>query len=204
MLLRKNVEMLFKNNKKSYVVYTAGAAVLKEIAKPVAVVSDEIRNIAAEMLVAMRIFNGIGLAAPQYGYSLRMVVFDVPSESNTGTPGEIALLPRMPMTVINPEIIAYSSSKTEREEGCLSVPEIYAPVIRPERVVFRAQTLAGEFIEYECGGLLGRCIQHELDHLDGKLFTDRLTADAARQIRGDLERLKRIGQSSNYRRISKK
>jgi peptide deformylase len=70
--------------------------------------------------------------------------------------------------------------------------------------VFRAQTLDGEFIEAECGGLLGRCIQHELDHLDGKLFTDRLTADAARRVRGDLERLKRIGQSTNYRRISKK
>jgi peptide deformylase len=196
--------MFFKNNKKSYVVYTTGAAVLKEIAKPVAVVSDEIRNIAAEMLGAMRVFNGIGLAAPQYGYSLRMVVFDVPADSNTGTPGECVLLPRMPLTVINPEIVAYSAEKNERDEGCLSVPDVYAPVIRPSRVVFRAQTLDGEFIGAECGGLLGRCIQHELDHLDGKLFTDRLTADAARRVRGDLERLKRIGQSTNYRRISKK
>ncbi len=195
--------MFFKNNKKSYIVYTAGAAVLKQIAKPVSVVSDEIRSIAAEMLVAMRIFNGIGLAAPQYGHSLRMVVFDVPQDSNTGTPGECMLLPRMPLTVINPEIVAHSSDISEREEGCLSVPDIYAPVKRPVRVVFRAQTLDGEFIEAECGGLLGRCIQHELDHLDGKLFTDRLTPEAARGIRGDLERLKRAGQSSNYRRKSR-
>ena len=97
-----------------------------------------------------------------------------------------------------------SSQVNEREEGCLSVPDIYAPVVRPDTVVFRAQTLDGEFIEYECGGLLGRCIQHELDHLDGILFTDRLAPEAERRIRGDLNRLKSIGQSCNYRRISKK
>lgn len=196
--------MFFPNHKKSYTVYTAGAGVLKQIAKPVAVVSDEIRTIAGEMFAAMRVFNGIGLAAPQYGHSLRMVVFDVPADSNTGTPGENALLPRMPLVVINPEIVAYSTEKNTREEGCLSVPEIYAPVERPVCVVFRAQTLDGEFIEAECGGLLGRCIQHELDHLDGKLFTDRLKPEVARAVRGDLERLKKIGQSSNYRRKSKR
>lgn len=195
---------MFSNHKKSYTVYTAGAGVLKQIAKPVAVVSDEIRTVAGEMLEAMRVFNGIGLAAPQYGHSLRMVVFDVPADSNTGTAGENALLPRMPLTVINPEIITYSREKDTRDEGCLSVPEIYAPVERPAVVVFRAQTLDGEFIEAECGGLLGRCIQHELDHLDGKLFTDRLAPDVARAVRGDLERLKRIGQSSNYRRKSRR
>ena len=76
--------------------------------------------------------------------------------------------------------------------------------VRPQTVVFRAQTLDGEFFEFECGGLLGRCIQHELDHLDGFLFTDRLAPDVERRIRGDLNRLKNIGQSCNYRRISKK
>ena len=87
-----------------------------------------------------------------------------------------------------------------REEGCLSVPGVYAPVCRPERVVLRAQLLDGEFVEIECGGLLGRCIQHELDHLDGKLFTDRLTPEVSRSVRGDLERLTRIGQTRNFRR----
>ena len=77
---------------------------------------------------------------------------------------------------------------------------MYAPVARPERVVLRAQILDGEFIEIECGGLLGRCIQHELDHLDGKLFTDRLTSGDARKVRGDLDRLTRIGQTKNFRR----
>ena len=93
--------MLFKNKKESFVVYTAGAAVLKEIAKPVPVVTAEIRQLASEMIKTMRVFNGIGLAAPQYGHSLRLVVFDVPREGSTGTPGEEYLLPKMPMAVIN-------------------------------------------------------------------------------------------------------
>ncbi len=196
--------MFGKNKKESFVVYTVGAAVLKEIAQPVVAVTEEIRQLASEMLKAMRVFNGIGLAAPQYGKSLRLVVFDVPADNSTGTPGEEYLLPRMPLAVINPEIVASSKQMIKREEGCLSVPDIYAPVIRPATVVFRAQTLDGEFLEFECGGLLGRCIQHELDHLDGFLFTDRLTAEDERSIRGDLNRLKSIGQSCNYRRISKR
>ena len=159
--------MLFKKGKQSYTVYTAGAPVLREKAAPVAAIDDRIKGIAAEMYEAMRVFNGIGLAAPQYGESLRLVVFDVPQDSNTGTPGEMLLLPQMPLTVVNPEIVAYSEETSEYDEGCLSVPDIYAPVIRPATVVFRAQTLDGEFLEFECGGLLGRCIQHELDHVAG-------------------------------------
>lgn len=193
--------MFFKNKKASFVVYTAGAAVLKKIAEPIAVVTPEIRQLADEMIKATRYFNGIGLAAPQYGKSLRLVVFDVPADNSTGTPGEEFLLPRMPMAVVNPEIVMRSTQTAEREEGCLSVPDIYAPVERPATVVFRAQTLDGEFFEFECGGLLGRCIQHELDHLDGFLFTDRLSPENSRKIRGDLNRLKAIGQTCDYRRL---
>ncbi len=200
-LLLQSNGMFLKKQKTSSVVYTVGAAVLKKIAEPIAVVTPEIRQLASEMMQAMRYFNGIGLAAPQYGRSLRLVVFDVPAERSTGTVGEEILLPRMPLAVINPEIVMRSSNLVEGEEGCLSVPGIYAPVVRPETVVFRAQTLDGEFFEYECGGLLGRCIQHELDHLDGFLFTDRLAPDAERRVRGDINRLKSAGQSCNYRRF---
>ena len=165
--------MFGKNKKESFIVYTAGAAVLKEIARPVTVVSDEIRQLASDMLKAMRVFNGIGLAAPQYGKSLRLVVIDVPGGNESGSPGEAMLLPRMPLTLINPEIVFASGDCDEKDEGCLSVPGLYAPVCRPSRVVLRSQLLDGEFIEIECGGLLGRCIQHELDHLDGILFFDK-------------------------------
>ena len=192
--------MIFKKKGKSYTVCTIGAPVLREIAAPVAVVDDSVRQLANEMLGAMRFFNGIGLAAPQYGKSLRLVVIDVPSGNETGSPGEALLLPKMPLTLINPEIVFASSECDEKDEGCLSVPGLYAPVCRPSRVVLRSQILDGDFIEIECGGLLGRCIQHELDHLDGKLFTDRLSPQVTRAVRGDIDRLKRIGQSQNFRR----
>ena len=192
--------MIFKKNGKSYTVCTVGAPVLREIAAPVAVIDDNVRQLASEMIGAMHYFNGIGLAAPQYGKSLRMVVIDVPGGNESGSPGEAMLLPRMPITLINPEIVFASSDCDEKDEGCLSVPGLYAPVCRPSRVVLRSQLLDGEFIEIECGGLLGRCIQHELDHLDGKLFIDRLSPKNAREVRGDIDRLTRIGQTKNFRR----
>ena len=192
--------MIFKKNGNSNIVYTIGAPVLRKNAAPVAVIDDNVRQLAFDMFEAMRYFNGIGLAAPQYGVSQRLVVIDVPPDNSTGSPGEQLLLPKMPMALVNPEIIMSSRESACREEGCLSVPGVYAPVCRPERVVLRAQLLDGEFVEIECGGLLGRCIQHELDHLDGKLFTDRLTPEVSRSVRGDLERLTRIGQTRNFRR----
>ena len=192
--------MIFKKNGKSYTVCTVGAPVLREIAAPVAVIDESVRQLAREMIGAMHYFNGIGLAAPQYGKSLRMVVIDVPGGNESGSPGEAMLLPRMPLTLINPEIVFASGDCDEKDEGCLSVPGLYAPVCRPSRVVLRSQLLDGEFIEIECGGLLGRCIQHELDHLDGKLFIDRLSPKNAREVRGDVDRLTRIGQTKNFRR----
>ena len=192
--------------KSRHVVHTAGDPVLKAVAKPVAAVTPEILALAERMLQATRVFDGIGLAAPQAGESLRMVVFDVPMDSmgENPTPGELQLLPRMPLIVINPEILSTSGNLTEYTEGCLSVPDIFAPVIRPERVHFRATTLQGEVIECECGGLLGRCIQHELDHLDGKLFTDRLTPADAQKIEKPLRQLVRYGEKHKFLRVKVK
>lgn len=197
--------MMFKA-KSRHVVHTAGDPVLKAVAKPVAAVTPEILALAERMLQATRFFDGIGLAAPQAGESLRMVVFDVPMDSmgENPTPGELQLLPRMPLIVINPEILSTSGNLTEYTEGCLSVPDIFAPVIRPERVLFRATTLQGEVIECECGGLLGRCIQHELDHLDGKLFTDRLTPADAQKIEKPLRQLVRYGEKHKFLRVKVK
>lgn len=194
--------MLFKPRKR-IAVTTIGAPVLSQTAEPVLAVDDEIRRLAQEMYEAMVAFNGIGLAAPQYGVSKRMVIIDVPQESVEGvpTPGEEQLLPRMPLVLINPEILSYSTNKASRDEGCLSVPDVYAPVERPEKVILRSLTLDGDIVECECGGLLGRCIQHELDHLDGKLFTDRLTPEAYREVAGDLKRLRRLGEGKSFQRI---
>ncbi|MBO5793091.1 MAG: peptide deformylase [Lentisphaeria bacterium] len=193
--------MLF-NSKKRITLRTLGDEVLAKVAEPVLNVDDEIRQLAREMIEATVVFNGIGLAAPQYGVSKRMVVLDVPmdSMSEIPTPGEEQLLPRMPLVLINPEIISSSNSRSTRDEGCLSVPDIYAPVERPEKVVLRSMTLDGDMIEAECGGLLGRCIQHELDHLEGKCFTDRLSPEAAREVAGEIKRLIRYGEKKSFMR----
>lgn len=197
---------MFFKNKKRYVVHTVGDPVLREKAKPVPAVTPEIRQLAASMIESMQAFEGIGLAAPQAGESLRLVVFDVPLDSMGDSPsiGEQLLLPKMPLAVINPEVVASSEQLTSRDEGCLSLPELFAPVIRPASVVFRAQTLDGEWIECECGGLLGRCIQHELDHLDGTLFVDRLTPEAARTVERELKQLIRFGERHHFHRVKVK
>ena len=191
--------MAFLKRKNVLPVITSGAPVLKKSAQPVLQVNDEIRDLADKMICAMREYDGIGLAAPQVGVSLRLVVLEVPGDDETATTeGEKAMLPQMPMVLVNPRIIGRSDSLCERDEGCLSVPGIYAPVIRSERVVLQSELLDGSVIEYECGGLLGRCIQHELDHLDGFLFTDRLEPIEAKRIAKQLESLERAGQSRNY------
>ena len=197
--------MLFdRSKKKNYTVYTLGAGVLREKARPVERIDDSIVKLAQEMAETMLVFDGIGLAAPQYGESLRLVVLGVPAERNSGTPGEELLLPKMPLAIINPEIIAVSDETSEYDEGCLSLPGIYGTVVRPKKVVLRTQLLNGEFIEVECGGLLARCLQHELDHLDGMVFSDRMTPAELRKVRGDLDRLEKAGKSKNFRKVIKK
>ena len=194
--------MLF-GPKKRYVVQTLGSEVLRRKADPIPAVTPEIVELAAYMLEALRKFDGIGIAAPQVGRSLRLVVLAVPPESisDPPSPGERELLPRMPLILVNPEIVERFGEPVERDEGCLSVPEIFAPVVRPERVILRSQTLEGEFISAECGGLLGRCIQHELDHLEGIVFSDRVAPEDRREIEAELRRLERYGAKHHFQRV---
>lgn len=189
-----------------YTVKTYGHDVLKKTAAKVDKIDAEIVQLAADMIQEMNRFDGIGLAAPQIGVSKRVVVFGVPDspDSNAGTQGEALLLPKMPLAVVNPEIIAYGGDLFAYDEGCLSVPDIFGPVIRPSNVIFRAELLDGSTVECECGGLLGRCIQHELDHLDGFLFVDRMTEDARRNVEFKLFRLEKYGKKHNFERPCKK
>ena len=188
--------------KRKLPVRTLGDRTLRENAAPIPVIDDEVRELAEAMTRAMHAYDGVGIAAPQVGVSRKLVVFDVPfpEDASELSPGEEALLPQMPLAVVNPEIVAYSTVVSEHDEGCLSVPGIFAPVVRPERVIFRARLLDGSTIEYECGGLLGRCIQHELDHLEGVLFTDRVSPAEQEKIRGKLEALEASGARKGYRR----
>ena len=194
--------------RKRYEVRTAGDRILAVSASPVNAVTPEIREMAEKMISCMAAFDGIGLAAPQYGESLRLIVIDVPLSDEEKAAGltefEERMYDAMPMALVNPEVTGFSDAVCEREEGCLSVPQIWAPVVRPRRIAFRAQLLDGTLLEGECGGLLARCIQHETDHLDGILFTDRLSPDAARRISGQMQQLLESGKRCNFRRVTRK
>lgn len=189
--------------KSAFTVETLGSSVLRQTAAPVPAVTPEIRALAERMLATLRAFDGIGLAAPQIGEPLRLVVFDVPADSMSENPtaGELELLPKMPLAVVNPEILEFDDSVlVRRDEGCLSLPELWAPVVRPHRVVFRATALDGSPIVVECGGLLGRCIQHELDHLEGKLFIDRVAEADRPAIAAKMRKIEKFGARHDYQR----
>lgn len=196
--------MIFRR-KKPYIVYAYGAPVLKGPAATVERIDGNILELGREMVQTMIAFEGIGLAAPQIGIRLKLMALNLPPKSNdpaeqTGSAGENLLLPQMPMVLVNPEIIAFSSESGIRNEGCLSIPEIYAPALRPLSIRVRGISLRGEVVDCECGGLLGRCIQHEVDHLEGMLFVDRLTPADFAAIEPDLKALASAGARNDYKR----
>jgi peptide deformylase len=137
-----------------------GDPVLRKPTKPVTEVTDELRKLIADMFETMYAAEGIGLAAPQVGRSERLAVVDVEGKK---------------FALINPEILATSGAPDKAEEGCLSIPDIYGDVVRPLEVTIRAIDEQGNPYEATGTELLGRCFQHEIDHLDGKLFIDYLS-----------------------------
>ncbi|MCQ2379435.1 MAG: peptide deformylase [Victivallaceae bacterium] len=178
-----------------------GDGVLAQKAAPVERIDNSTIDLANDMLAAMRARNGIGLAAPQIGVSLRMVVIDVPfdeDEKHNGADDE-AILASMPLLLVNPKIIALSGAFVERDEGCLSIPGLYLPVIRQDIVRVSFQDARGKNIEAACSGLLGRCTQHEVDHLDGILFVDRLSPETASGAAGRLNEVKRDAERRGFR-----
>lgn len=139
---------------------------LRTKARPVAPADmDTVRALVPRMFETMYDAPGIGLAAPQVGVGLRLVVIDLMTNN---TPA--------PLTLVNPKIMAVSEDWATREEGCLSLPGQYADVSRPARVTVRYHDLDGAQRDLEADGLLAACLQHELDHLDGVLFVDHLSA----------------------------
>ena len=138
---------------------------LRQRCEPVAAITDEIRSLARDMLETMYDAPGVGLAAIQIGVPKRVITMDV-SKSEDG---------RRPLVLVNPEITWASEEKRVYEEGCLSIPEYYAEVERPDRVRFRYTTLDGETVEQDADGLLATCVQHEIDHLNGVLFIDHIS-----------------------------
>jgi len=139
---------------------------LKIKAKPVARVDDKIRRLMDDMLETMYLAPGIGLAAPQVGEAKRVLVVDAAREGEKPAPLKIA----------NPEVLWRSEELATYNEGCLSLPEHYADVTRPAGIRLRYLDYQNEVRELECSGLLATCIQHEMDHLEGTLFVDHISA----------------------------
>ena len=140
--------------------------VLKAKAKPVDTVDDAVRQMMDDMLETMYDAPGIGLAAPQIGISRRVIVMDIAQEDQ----------PKAPLYMVNPELVWVSDHDATYEEGCLSVPEHYADVVRPAEIRVRYLDRDGKQQELKTDGLLATVIQHEMDHLDGVLFIDHLSS----------------------------
>jgi peptide deformylase len=151
---------------------------LRTRAEPVAVFDPALARLAEDLLETMYASKGIGLAATQVNVHRRLLVMDV-SEAGDG-----------PVTYVNPQILAREGSE-ESEEGCLSVPDTYDKVTRAERVRVRAQDVQGRWFEHELAGLAAVCLQHEMDHLEGKLFVDYLSSLKRERIRKKLEKQRR-------------
>lgn len=153
---------------------TLGDPVLKTPAKPVERFDDTLRRLAENMLETMYDAPGVGLAGPQVGISLRLFVFD---DGVTG-----------PMFMANPELVSPEGEIVE-EEGCLSIPGPFYPTPRSETIVCRGQDLLGEPFEMTGAGLLARIFQHETDHLEGRLFIDRLDDEGRKAVLAELRRI---------------
>jgi peptide deformylase len=148
---------------------------LRTRARPVGTVDDSVRALAADMFETMYAAPGIGLAATQVDRHVRLIVIDITDDRSN------------PIVLIDPELTNLVGEQ-EQSEGCLSVPGYYEPVLRAETVLVRATNLDGERFELQADGLLAQCIQHECDHLDGKLFVDHISPFKRQRIRQKLEK----------------
>ena len=158
---------------------------LRKVAEPVEQVTDELREILDNMLETMYDAEGIGLAATQVNVHKRMLVIDISEDRND------------PMIFINPEITVLDPELLGHEEGCLSVPGYYEEVNRPRRVKINAIDRDGQPFEMEAEGILAVCIQHELDHLNGKLFVDYISVLKRQRIKSKLEKEHRLQKAAS-------
>jgi len=155
---------------------------LKRICTHVDEITPELRGLADDMLRTMYDAPGIGLAAPQVGELKRLIVMDCAKESNARSD---------PIVLFNPEIVWNSDEREARDEGCLSIPEQFAEIERPVEVRVRWRDIDGCHREEKLGGLWARCVQHEIDHLNGRLFIDYLTPLKRQMITRKMVKLKR-------------
>lgn len=170
-----------------------GTPVLRQKGVRIEKITPEIKQIAADMLETMEKANGVGLAAQQVGHPLQLAVIDVAGVEDRPSTLEIDgkeadIDSHMPMVLINPELTP-EGEKISGPEGCLSFPEIFTDVERPGGVRVRALNEHNRVVEFRCTGLLSRAIQHEVDHLNGILFIDRISRAEKEEVKTQLEEL---------------
>jgi peptide deformylase len=154
-----------------YDIHQLGDEVLRTPARRIGKVDDAVRDLARDMLVSMYAARGIGLAAPQIGVHQQLLVIDLELEDPSSPP----------LVLINPEITGVGGTICTYEEGCLSIPGVYLDVVRPSVVEVGYRDAMGRPKKLKADGLMARCIQHEMDHLNGVLFVDRVTDEAKLQ-----------------------
>lgn len=170
-----------------------GDPVLRAKGATVEAVTPEIEQLIANMLETMKKYRGIGLAAQQVGRKIQLTVIDIRAAENRPSTLELdgeEADPNsiMPIALMNPKITPLNDP-VSGPEGCLSFPEIFGDISRPEKIRVQAMGREGESMEFVCGGLLARCVQHETDHLHGILFVDRMDRATKADIRDDLNAL---------------
>ena len=175
-------------------VRTWGDPVLKTRARQIPEVTEEIRRLAADMLETMHVEGGVGLAANQVGITKRIFAAEV--ESPVGPPRRVVLL--------NPRLVSKSRETSTEEEGCLSFPGIYGTVERSEHVVAEGEDLEGRTVRIEASGLLARAFQHELDHLDGVVFIERMPMVQRIMLNRQLRELARQTQAARVGRTARR
>jgi peptide deformylase len=173
-----------------------GTPILRQKGSRVESITPTIKKLVADMFETMYAHKGVGLAAQQVGLPLQVTVIDVRGVTDrpstlelNGEPSDVPAF--MPLVLINPQVTVPKgvSKPVTGPEGCLSFPEIYADVTRPDIVDVKALNQEGKTIEFRCGGLLARAVQHETDHLNGILFIDRMDKPKKDELRSELELL---------------
>jgi peptide deformylase len=170
-----------------------GTPVLRQKGGRIDSITPTIRKLAADMLETTYAYKGIGLAAQQVGLAVQLTVIDMRGVTDRPSSLELKGQPAdvngfMPLVLINPEVKPVGQP-VSGPEGCLSFPEIYADITRPDTVDVKALNLDGQPLEFRCGGLLARVVQHESDHLNGILFIDRMDKKTKEELRDELELL---------------
>ena len=170
-------------------IYMLGQETLRTPANRIVKVDDSIRKLAKDMLITMYSAKGIGLAAPQVGVQKRILVIDLNFEDPESPPN----------VFINPEIISSSASLDTYEEGCLSIPGVYLNVVRPSSIKLSYRDEMGRPKKMNAEGLMARCIQHEIDHLNGVLFVDKVTDqdELKKQLKENKFNEKHVRQENN-------